>query len=220
MGESGARQGDFARVLGGCGSVTLSRYPELSMSAICVFCGSSKSVPEVFFDVARETGRALASAGWTVVYGGARNGLMGALAKSALEAGGRVVGVIPRALVEWEVAYEGLSEMHIVETLQERKALMAELSEAFLTLPGGFGTLDELFEVLTWAILRLHDKPCVLVNTDGFYDHLLAFAKRAGEAGFVTEESGRRLLVAPDPRAALHLIGERCMGIVDHRSRP
>jgi uncharacterized protein (TIGR00730 family) len=134
---------------------------------------------------------------------------MGALANSALEAGGRVVGVIPRTLVAWEVAHEGLSEMHVVETLQERKALMAELSDGFLTLPGGFGTLDELFEVLTWAMLRMHDKPCVLVNTAGFYDDLLAFAKRAGEAGFVSEDSGRRLLVAPDPASALRLFGQR-----------
>ena len=179
------------------------------MPSICVFCGSSNSVASVFFDAARETGRALAAAGWTVVYGGARNGLMGALANSALEAGGRVVGVIPRALVEWEVAHEGLSQLHVVETLQERKALMAELSDGFLTLPGGFGTLDELFEVLTWAMLRLHDKPCVLVNTDGFYDDLIAFAKRAGEAGFVTEDSGHRLVVAPDPLGALRMISER-----------
>ena len=179
------------------------------MPSICVFCGSSDSVPGVFIEAARETGRALASAGWTVVYGGARRGLMGALANSALEAGGRVVGVIPRTLVAWEVAHEGLSEMHVVETLQERKALMAELSDGFLTLPGGFGTLDELFEVLTWAMLRMHDKPCVLVNTAGFYDDLLAFAKRAGEAGFVSEDSGRRLLVAPDPASALRLFGQR-----------
>lgn len=182
------------------------------MPCICVFCGSSNSVPEVFFDVARKTGRALATAGWTVVYGGARNGLMGALASSALLAGGRVVGVIPRTLVEWEAAYEGLSELHVVDTLQERKALMLELSDAFLTLPGGFGTLDELFEVLTWAMLRVHDKPCVLVNTGGFYDDLIAFTKRAGETGFVTEESGRRLLIAPDPPSALELIGKRWNG--------
>ena len=185
----------------------------VSMPSVCVFCGSSNSVPDVFFEAARATGRALASAGWTVVYGGARNGLMGALANSALEAGGRVVGVIPRTLVEWEAAYDGLSELRVVETLQERKALMVELSDGFLTLPGGFGTLDELFEVLTWAMLRLHDKPCVLVNTDGFYDDLLAFAKRAGEAGFVTQESGERLLVAPDPAGALRLIGERLNGV-------
>ena len=185
----------------------------MSMPSVCVFCGSSNSVPGVFLDAARQTGRALASSGWTVVYGGARNGLMGALADSALESGGRVTGVIPRSLVEREVAYEGLSELHVVETLQERKALMAELSDGFLTLPGGFGTLDELFEVLTWAMLRMHDKPCVLVNTGGFYDDLLAFAKRAGETGFVSEESGRRLLVAPDPASALRLLGERWNGI-------
>lgn len=178
------------------------------MPSVCVFCGSSNSVPEVFLDAARETGRALATSGWNVVYGGARNGLMGALANSALAAGGRVVGVIPRSLVEREVAHEGLSELHVVETLQERKALMAELSDAFLTLPGGFGTLDELFEVLTWAMLRLHDKPCVVVNTDGFYDELLGFARRACETGFVAEESARRLLVAADPEGALRLLDE------------
>lgn len=181
----------------------------MSMPSVCIFCGSSNSVPDIFLEAARETGRTLALSGWTVVYGGARNGLMGALANSALAAGGRVVGVIPRSLVEREVAHEDLSELHVVETLQERKALMAELSDGFLTLPGGFGTLDELFEVLTWAMLRLHDKPCVLVNTDGFYDELLAFTRRAGEAGFVSEESGRRLLVAPEPQGALRLIGER-----------
>jgi hypothetical protein len=182
------------------------------MPSVCVFCGSSNSVPDVFFDAARQTGRALASSGWTVVYGGARNGLMGALADSALESGGRVTGVIPRSLFEREVAHEGLTELHVVETLQERKAQMADLSDGFLTLPGGFGTLDELFEILTWAMLRMHDKPCVVVNTDGYYNDLLAFAKRAGEAGFVSEESGRRLLVAPDPASALRLIGERLNG--------
>ncbi len=171
-------------------------------------------------DVARETGRLLATAGWTVVYGGARNGLMGALADSALEAGGRVVGVIPQALVAWEAAHRGLTELHVVETLQERKVLMADLSDGFLTLPGGFGTLDELFEILTWAILKLHDKPCVIVNTDGFYDELIAFVKRAREAGFVSAESGRRMLVAPDPAGALQLLSERLSGLVSVDARP
>jgi uncharacterized protein (TIGR00730 family) len=184
----------------------------MSMPSICVFCGSSNSVPSVFFDAARQAGREIAATGWTVVYGGARNGLMGALASSALEAGGRVVGVIPRALVEREAAHAGLSELHIVETLQERKSLMADLSDGFLTLPGGFGTLDELFEVLTWATLRIHDKPCVVVNTGGFYNDLLAFAKRAAETGFVPAESALRLLVAPDSASGLRLIAERCIG--------
>lgn len=191
----------------------------MSMPSVCVFCGSSNSVPDVFLNAARLTGQALASAGCTVVYGGARNGLMGALATSALEAGGRVVGVIPRSLVEREVAHEGLSELRTVETLQERKALMAELSDGFLTLPGGFGTLDELFEVLTWAMLRLHDKPCVVVNTDGYYDEMLAFARRAQETGFVSEESGQRLLVAADPAGALDLLNERLNGTLRSGSR-
>ena len=184
----------------------------MSMPSVCVFCGSSSAVPDIYFGAARETGRALAALGWSVVYGGARNGLMGALANSALKAGGRVIGVIPRGLVEREVAHEGLTELHVVDTLQERKLMMAELSDAFLTLPGGFGTLDELFEVLTWAMLGLHEKPCVIVNTQGFYDELLAFTRRAGEAGFVSEESCRRLLVVPEPQRALQLISERLGG--------
>jgi len=192
----------------------------MGMPSVCVFCGSSNSVPDVFLEAARETGRTLASSGWSVVYGGARNGLMGALADAALQTGGRVIGVIPRSLVEREVAHEGLSELHVVETLQERKALMAELSDGFLTLPGGFGTLDELFEVLTWAMLGLHDKPCVLVNTAGFYDELLAFTRRAGETGFVSKESGHRLLVADEPKGAIGLISERLNGTVRAGSRP
>jgi len=182
------------------------------MPSVCVFCGSSNAVSDVFLEAARQTGQALARMGWTVVYGGARNGLMGALADAALAAGGQVTGVIPKRLVEREVAHKELSKLHVVGTLQERKALMARLSDGFLTLPGGFGTLDELFEVLTWAMLRVHDKPCVLVNTDGFYDDLLAFTRRAGAAGFIPEESGRRLLVAPDPESALRLMGERLNG--------
>jgi uncharacterized protein (TIGR00730 family) len=165
------------------------------------------STEGVFIDAARMTGRRIAALGWTLVYGGAHRGLMGAIANAALESGGRVVGVIPRALVEREVAHTGLSELHVVETLQERKAMMADLSDAFLTLPGGFGTLDELFEVLTWAMLGLHDKPCALVNTDGYYDQLLGFITNASATGFVPAKYAERLLVAPDPVEALRLIG-------------
>ncbi len=176
------------------------------MSSVCVFCGSLNSVSDLFLDAARETGRLFAASGWTIVYGGARNGMMGALADAALAAGGRVVGVIPRALVEREVAHRGLTELRVVASLQERKTLMTELGDAFLTLPGGFGTLDELFEVLTYSMLGYHDKACVLVNSGGYYDHLLAFVGQAVAEGFVAPRLSRCLLVAAQPPQALSLL--------------
>lgn len=157
----------------------------MAMKSVCVYCGSSQSVQEVWFETARSLGRAVASRGLTLVYGGARVGLMGALAGAALEQGGRVIGVVPQALVEREVAHNGLTELHVVESMHDRKALMAQLSDAFIALPGGFGTLDELFEILTWALLGFHDKPILLLNQDGYYDHLLAFLERARNEGFV-----------------------------------
>ena len=179
------------------------------MPSVCVFCGSFNSVSDAFLAVAGETGRLFAEAGWTIVYGGARNGMMGALASAALEAGGRVVGVIPQSLVEREVAHHGLSELHVVASLQERKALMTELSDAFLTLPGGFGTLDELFEVLTYSMLGYHNKPCALLNTGRYYEHLLTFISQAVKEGFVPPGVSRSLLVAAEPREALRLLDRR-----------
>ena len=176
------------------------------MPSVCVFCGSFNSVSDAFLAAARETGRLFAESGWTVVYGGARNGMMGALATAALGAGGRVVGVIPQSLVEREVAHRGLSELHIVASLQERKTLMTGLGDAFLTLPGGFGTLDELFEVLTYSMLGYHAKPCALLNTDRYYDHLLAFVGQAASHGFIPPRFSRSLLVAAEPREALRLL--------------
>lgn len=176
------------------------------MPSVCVFCGSLNSVSDLFLDAARETGRLFAESGWTIVYGGARNGMMGALATAALASGGHVVGVIPRSLVEREVAHPGLTELRVVASLQERKTLMTELSDAFLTLPGGFGTLDELFEVLTYSMLGYHDKPCALLNTSGYYDHLLAFVGQALAEGFVPPRFSRCLLVATEPREALRLL--------------
>jgi len=163
------------------------------MKSICVYCGSSQSVPQPYFETARRLGGAIAARGLTLVYGGAHVGLMGAVADSALQAGGRVSGVIPQALVDKEVAHAGLSESHIVESMHDRKALMAQLSDAFIALPGGFGTLDELFEILTWALLGFHDKPILLLNQDGYYDHLIAFLDRAGRDGFI-RPSHRALL--------------------------
>ena len=143
--------------------------------AICVYCGSSSRAGERHFEAARRTGRLIAARGSKLVYGGAHVGLMGALADAALASGGRVCGVIPRALVEKEVAHTRLSEQHVVESMHDRKALMSDLAGAFIALPGGFGTLDELFETLTWAQLRFHSKPVGLLNIDGYFDGLLAF---------------------------------------------
>ncbi len=155
------------------------------MRSICVYCGSSPAAPAAYVETARRFGAEIASRGLTLVYGGAHIGLMGALADAALERGGRVVGVVPQALVEREVAHKGLTEQHVVESMHDRKALMAQLSDAFVALPGGFGTLDELFETLTWALLGFHAKPILLLNQAGYYDHLLAFLRRAASEGFI-----------------------------------
>ena len=164
------------------------------MSRICVFCGSSEGNRPVYRERASEVGRALAERSIGVVYGGGNTGLMGALADAALVAGGEVIGVIPRRLAEREVAHAGLTQLHVVETMHERKALMTELSDAFLTLPGGFGTLDELFEAITWRQLGFHDKRCGILDIDGYFDGLLAFVDRAVSDGFIHPADGARFL--------------------------
>ena len=173
------------------------------MKAVCVYCGSSPGNDEAYAAAADELGRAVAAGGLTLVYGGAHKGLMGRLADAALAAGGRVVGVIPRALVEREVAHEGLSDLHVVASMHERKARMAELADAFVALPGGFGTLEELVETLTWAQLSLHDKPCGLLNVAGYYDALLGFFDEAVRAGFLRARHRDMLIVADEPAALL-----------------
>lgn len=155
------------------------------MQSVCVFCGSSSRALESYFEAARRAGAEIARRGLRLVYGGASVGLMGALADAALEAGGIVIGVIPRALVNQEVAHPRLTEQHVVESMHDRKALMGQLSDAFLALPGGLGTLDELFETLTWAQLGFHHKPVGLLNVAGYFDLLLAFLDRAVEDGFL-----------------------------------
>jgi hypothetical protein len=158
------------------------------MPRICVFCGANPGHGRRFLDAAEELGRALASRGLGLVYGGASVGMMGALADSVLAAGGEVVGVIPRALVEREIAHTGLSELHVVETMHARKATMVELADAFVAMPGGFGTLDELFEVTTWAQLGLHRKPIGLLDLDGWFSPLVAYVEQALEAGLLKPE--------------------------------
>ncbi len=176
--------------------------PEVPRS-LCVFCGSNPGRRAVYLETARQVGRVLAGAGVRLVYGGGRVGMMGALADATLEAGGTVVGIIPRHLAEREIAHGGVQDLRVVSSMHERKALMAELADAFITLPGGFGTLEETFETLTWSQLGLHDKPLLVLDVDGFYAPLLAFLDHAVEHGFLRPEHRRMVLVEQDPERVL-----------------
>ena len=173
------------------------------MQSVCVFCGSNTGADAAYAEAARALARAIAAAGVRLVYGGGSIGLMGVLADAALAAGGTVVGVAPRRLLEREVVHRGLAELRIVETMLERKSLMAELSDAFISLPGGFGTLDELFEMLTWTQLGFQRKPCGLLNVAGYYDQLTAFLDHAVAQRFVMREHRDMLLVEKDPAVLL-----------------
>ncbi|WP_030518888.1 TIGR00730 family Rossman fold protein [Nocardia sp. NRRL WC-3656] len=173
------------------------------MKAICVFCGSSSGKDTVYLNQAEALGRCLAAEGVTVVYGGAKVGTMGALARAALNAGAKVVGVIPKRLAEVEIAADDLSELHLVESMHERKALMAELADGFIALPGGLGTLEEAAEIATWTQLGLHHKPIGLLNVHGFYDQLLAFLDHAVDEQFLRREHRNLLLTDTEPVALL-----------------
>ncbi|WP_309684871.1 TIGR00730 family Rossman fold protein [Polaromonas sp.] len=155
--------------------------------SVCVYCGSRPGITPEFAAMARNVGHWIGTHGGQLVYGGGRNGLMGIMADAALAAGGRVVGVIPKALVEKEWAHTGCTELHIVDTMHERKRIMAEHADAFLALPGGIGTLEEFFEVWTWRQLGYHDKPVGLLNMGGYYDSLLAFLGSAVTNGFMSD---------------------------------
>ncbi|HEY1799527.1 MAG TPA: TIGR00730 family Rossman fold protein [Terriglobales bacterium] len=170
---------------------------------ICVFCGSNSGSRTVYTKAAEDLGRLLARKKLALVYGGGRVGLMGTIADGVLKEGGEVIGVIPESLVRREVAHTGLSDLRVVQTMHERKALMAELSDAFIALPGGFGTLDEFCEILTWAQLGLHDKPCGLLNIEGYFDPLLALFDRAVEDGFLHPKHRAMLITADDPAVLL-----------------
>ncbi len=174
-----------------------------ALRSVCVFCGSNPGRRPAFVDVARAVGRSLALSGVRLVYGGGGVGLMGAVADAALEAGGEVAGVIPRHLAEREIAHSRLTELHVVDSMHERKALMSELADAFVTLPGGFGTLEETFEVLTWSQLGLHVKPLLVLDVDGFYEPLTAFLDSAVEVGFLRPEHRALLLVEREPERIL-----------------
>lgn len=176
------------------------------MRRVCVFCGSSRGSRPAYEAAARETGALLAARGSGLVYGGGNVGLMGAVADAALAAGGEVIGVIPEALVGWEVAHAGLTELRVVASMHERKALMADLSDAFIALPGGFGTFEELCEVLTWSQLGFHAKPCGLLNVEGYFDPLLALFNRAVEERFLRPAHRTLALEERDPARLLDLL--------------
>jgi len=177
------------------------------LKRVCVFCGSSLGARPSYASAAAGLGRLLARARIGVVYGGGNVGLMGALADAALAAGGEVIGVIPEHLVGKELAHRGV-DLRIVHSMHERKALMADLSDAFVALPGGYGTLEEFCEVLTWSQLGLHTKPCGLLNVDGYYDGLLGLIDHAVAEGFVREESRGLVLVDDDAARLLERLAD------------
>lgn len=182
------------------------------MRKLCLFCGSKPGIGERYVVMAREVGRLIAERSVAIVYGGGRVGLMGALADGALAAGGRVIGVIPQMLISREIGHTALGELHVVRTMAERKELMIKLSDGFLALPGGTGTMDELFEAWTWTQLGLHDKPCALLNFEGYYDPLIAFVDRAVSEGFLDARNRANLWVDDDP---VRLIERLCAATDD-----
>jgi uncharacterized protein (TIGR00730 family) len=173
------------------------------LKRVAVYCGSATPADPVYIETAREVGHTLATLGIGVVYGGGRLGLMGAIADSALAAGGEVIGVIPRALVDAEVAHRGCTELRVVENMHERKALFTELSNGFITLPGGVGTMDELWEAVSWAQLGYHEKPVGLLNVAGFYDGLIAFNAHMIATGFIRPQHAGILIIACQLRQLL-----------------
>ncbi len=173
------------------------------MKSICVFCGSSLPEEPAYIGAAAKLGKLLAEKGIQLVYGGADVGLMGVTANACLENGGTVVGIMPKHLVEMEVAHQGLSELLVVESMHERKALMNELSEGFISLAGGIGTLEETFEMFTWLQLGLHAKPLGLLNTRGFYDHLTRFLGHMVDEGFLMSLHSEMLMIETDPAPLL-----------------
>ena len=183
------------------GSSVHDRYAVEAM--ICVFCGSASGRAPTYAAAARELGELLAKRGIGLVYGGGNVGLMGELADAVLDAGGRAIGVIPQQLVDREIAHGGLTELHVVENLHQRKALMAELADAFLTLPGGVGTMEELFEVWSWGRLGLHSKPCGLLNVNGYFDSLRTLTDQMVTEGFLEPVHRELLLIEEQPSVLL-----------------
>jgi uncharacterized protein (TIGR00730 family) len=178
------------------------------MDRICVFCGASPGARPEYAQATTELARLLAADGIGLVYGGGGVGLMGVLADAVLAEGGEIIGVIPRALVDREIAHRDVVDMRVVGSMHDRKALMAELADAFIALPGGIGTLEELFEVYTWAQLGLHSKPCALLNVEGYYDGVAGFLDDAVTERFLREEHREMLMVEGEPRALIERLRE------------
>ena len=181
----------------------IGRQNPNSIRRVCVFCGSSAGFRPQYRDAAARLGEHLARCGVCLVYGGGRVGLMGVLADSIMAARGQAIGVMPRALVEKEIAHTGLTQLHVVESMHERKALMVDLTDAFILLPGGFGSWEEFCEVLTWAQLGMHQKPCGVLNVAGYYDALLALTAHAVSEGFVRQVHREMVVVDDDPERLL-----------------
>ncbi len=178
----------------------------MAPTTVCVFCGSRDGANPAYLAAATALGSAVAGRGWGLVFGGGRVGLMGAVADAALAAGGQVTGVIPDALWRREVGHTGLSELLVVGSMHERKQAMADRADAFIALPGGFGTFEEFFEVLTWAQLGFHAKPCILLDVEGFWDPLAMMVDRATEEGFIPRANRDLMLTAPSVEDALDLV--------------
>jgi len=164
------------------------------MARLCVYCGSSSGSRPVYAKAARELARVLVRHDYELVYGGADKGIMAVIADTVLEQGGKVHGVIPKMLCDKEIAHQNLTELHVVAAMHERKTMMAALSDGFIAMPGGYGTLEEIIEIVTWGQLQFHDKPCGLLNVDGYFDHLLAFLDHAVGEGFLKVENRKMLL--------------------------
>jgi uncharacterized protein (TIGR00730 family) len=169
------------------------------MRRICVYCGSSPGNRPVYAAAAKSLADVLVRHELELVYGGADKGIMGVIADAVLEAGGKVHGVIPQMLMDKEIAHQGLTELHVVASMHARKTMMAALSDGFIAMPGGYGTLEEIIEIVTWGQLHFHDKPCGLLNVDGYFDHLLAYLDHANREGFLRRENRNMILVDEDP---------------------
>jgi uncharacterized protein (TIGR00730 family) len=187
---------------------------------ICVFCGSSLGAQPVYQQAAQTVGRLLCRRGIELVYGGGHVGLMGIVADACLNEGGRVIGVIPQALADREVAHTGLTELRIVSSMHERKALMADLSDAFIALPGGYGTWEEFFEVLTWSQLGIQHKACAVLNVNGYYDPLLEMADRGVSEGFLRQVHRDLLISGDDPENLLDRLSNYSVATGDETGRP
>ncbi len=178
------------------------------MKSVCVFCGSSTGIRASYSENARLLGKVLTENNITLVYGGGNVGLMGIIADAVIEAGGKTIGVMPESIAELEIAHENLTELHLVDTMAERKEMMAKLSDAFIAMPGGFGTLDELSEILTYNQLRICDKPMGLLNIDGYFNGLLNFFDHAVNERFVRKEHRKNVIVSDTPAGLINMLGE------------